>query len=154
MSVSDFIKYPTGKIGKGEFCRACMRYNTRNVTVNAVVIKEEKVLLVLRNNEPEKGKWCLPGGYLGWDETVEECCLRELKEETVLAGKVVRWLGERSDLSAGDGRQNVDLFYLVEVSEGEFEPDGEIERVEWFGLDSLPEMAFDHGRLIGDYLKK
>lgn len=67
---------------------------------------------------------------------------------------MVRWLGERSDLSAGDGRQNMDLFYLVEVSEGEFEQDGEIERVEWFGLDSLPEMAFDHGRMIGDYKNK
>ena len=65
----EFVRYPNGKIGKGEWCDVCKRYNTRRVTVTTIGIKEEKVLMALRARNPEKDKWSLPGGYLDWDET-------------------------------------------------------------------------------------
>jgi 8-oxo-dGTP diphosphatase len=143
--IKDGVRWPVGKIGKGEWCECCARYNARNVTCNAVVVRDDKLLLVLRDTEPQKGSWCLPGGYLDWDETTEEAVVRELEEEAGLKGEVVKLLGVRSDLSAGDGRQNVDLFYLVEA-EGEVSGgDDEVAKVEWFSWDELPEkLAFEH----------
>ena len=53
------------------------------VTADCVVITQEedaKVLLVQRGNEPYKGCWALPGGFMEMDETTEQCAIRELQE--------------------------------------------------------------------------
>lgn len=54
------------------------------VTVDAVVVQSGHVLLVERRAQPGKGLWALPGGFLRGDETLEEACIRELREETRL----------------------------------------------------------------------
>jgi 8-oxo-dGTP diphosphatase len=51
------------------------------VGVGAVVIEDDKVLLVRRGQEPLKGKWSLPGGVLELGETLEQGVIRELHEE-------------------------------------------------------------------------
>ncbi len=154
MSKSDFLSYPTGKIGKGEFCEECKRYNARHVTVEGVVVREGKILLIRREMEPEAGKWALPGGYLDWDETLEEGVLRELNEETGLEGKVMGLIGVYSKLDRSkDGRQNVGHAFEVEA-DGEAITGDEVVEVKWFGFSELPELiAFDHQEIIEDYLK-
>lgn len=54
------------------------------VTVDAVVIQSGHVLLIKRRSEPGKGLWALPGGFLnaGTDRSIEDACIRELREET------------------------------------------------------------------------
>ena len=54
------------------------------VTVDAVVIQSGHVLLIKRKSEPGKGLWALPGGFLnaGTDRSIEDACIRELREET------------------------------------------------------------------------
>lgn len=52
------------------------------VTTDAVVIQSGHVLMVQRRSEPGKGLWALPGGFLNQNETLKECVLRELVEET------------------------------------------------------------------------
>jgi bifunctional NMN adenylyltransferase/nudix hydrolase len=54
------------------------------VTVDAVIVHSGHVLLVRRRAEPGKGLWALPGGFVDQSETIEQACLRELKEETRL----------------------------------------------------------------------
>jgi len=147
VSKSDFLSYPTGKIGKGEFCEECKRYNARHVTVEGVVVREEKILLIKREMEPEADKWALPGGYLDWEETLEEGVLREINEETGLEGKV------RGLIRSKDGRQNVGHAFEVEA-DGEAIAGDEVVEVKWFGFSELPELiAFDHREIIEDYLK-
>ncbi|MBR4837718.1 MAG: NUDIX hydrolase [Bacteroidales bacterium] len=55
------------------------------VTADCVVITKEnepQVLLIQRGNEPFKGCWAFPGGFMNMDETTEQCAVRELEEET------------------------------------------------------------------------
>ncbi|MBN1391976.1 MAG: NUDIX hydrolase, partial [Sedimentisphaerales bacterium] len=60
------------------------------VAADAVIFKlaggKAKMLLVKRKNEPFKGKWCIPGGFVNIDEELEDASARELKEETGLSG--------------------------------------------------------------------
>lgn len=55
------------------------------VGVGAFIIDEnEKLLLILRNTNPERMHWSIPGGKVEWMETVEDTVVREIKEETNL----------------------------------------------------------------------
>ena len=66
----------------------CYKYPHPAVTTDCVIFGFDgvsiKVLLIQRGIDPFKGKWAIPGGFLGLDETLEECARRELKEETGL----------------------------------------------------------------------
>lgn len=151
----EWKKYPTGKIGKGTICPTCARYNSRDIVCTALVIRDGKVLMVKRAGYPMIGYWGLIGGYLGWDELPEECVVRELKEETGLTGENPRLFGVYGDTNRDkNGRQNVGILYLVDVS-GKEEPLDEVSEVGWFDLDDLPEkIAFDHRMMIEDYKKR
>jgi 8-oxo-dGTP diphosphatase len=55
------------------------------VGIGAVIIKEGKIVLIKRGNEPSKGKWSIPGGHVELGENLKEAVIRETKEETCLA---------------------------------------------------------------------
>ncbi len=54
------------------------------VGIGAVIIKEGKIALIKRGNEPSKGKWSIPGGLIELGENLEAAVIRETKEETCL----------------------------------------------------------------------
>ena len=54
-----------------EQCPNCGRYANRGVSIDAVIIKDNHILLIQRGVEPNKGYWGTPGGYVGWDESTE-----------------------------------------------------------------------------------
>ena len=63
------------------------KYPRPAVTADCIVITKEaepKVLLIERGDEPFKGCWAFPGGFMNMDETTEQCAIRELEEETGL----------------------------------------------------------------------
>lgn len=156
MSIHDeFVKYPTGKIPKGNWCDGCKRFNVRNVTCTGIGIKDNKILLVLRKKDPQAGWWALPGGYLNWDETVEECVEREYREETGFKVRTNGLVGVYSSPERDlDGRQNVDCCFVMKVGEHVSKADDEIIELRWFDLDQLPDkIAFDHRKMIEDYVK-
>lgn len=126
----------------------------RHVTINALVVKDGKVLLGKRGTynggEPllEAGKWALIGGFLSRDETVEQALKREIKEESGWEVDNLRLLHikDNPDRPAED-RQNVEFVYIVDAINKTSESDEEVSRLEWFSLDSIPpkeEIAFDH----------
>ena len=71
----------------------CYKYTRPALTTDQVIFGfgegEFRVLLIRRGNEPFKGKWALPGGFMDMDEDAETCARRELEEETGL--KVVNF---------------------------------------------------------------
>jgi len=54
------------------------------IGVGAVIIKDGKILLEKRKNDPGKGKWSIPGGLVELGESVEQTVMREVEEETGL----------------------------------------------------------------------
>lgn len=149
----DWFNYPTGKIPPATFCNCCARYNSRYTTASVLLVVDGKILLVKRTEEPDKDQWDIPGGYLGWDETLEQGAVRELAEETgaQVAPEDVRLLVVRSDPNWDPlGKQNVDHYYLATSYAGELTGgDAEVSEVTWFELSALPEqIAFDQRWII------
>lgn len=132
----------------------CYKYPRPAVTTDCVVFNstpdDAKLLLVKRANEPFKGKWALPGGFLEENETLEECAARELEEETGL--KDVE-LSQFEAFSAVDRDPRGRTISVVYVGKVELEEDGlragdDAKEAAWFPVDKLPELAFDHREIV------
>ena len=154
----DWLQHPVGKIGKSEYCDVCGRFNSRTLAANALVIDGTKVLLVQRGEKPYKGWWDIPGGYLGWDETVEDCASRELHEETglIVDPMDLDFFSVFSDPNNKANNQVVDLYFITRKFSGEIIFDSqEIVAAEWFNLNELPDsVAFDHLFVLEKLQKK
>jgi 8-oxo-dGTP diphosphatase len=131
----------------------------RHVTVDCIVIIENKILLVRRSTDSlvEPGKYALPGGYLDRDETPTEGAIRELLEETGYQARqatLFRIVG--SPNRPGDDRQAIDFVFTVEEVQQVGEADNEVTEVSWFELTNLPDLnniAFDHYESIQRYME-
>ncbi len=118
---------------------------------------ENKILLIKRDTVPFKGYWALPGGRMDPGETIEQTCVREVKEETGLDVVIVRKVGEYHEPGIEDDIE-YDYYptcFLVKVVGGEAKKqDSEIKDMQLFNLTDLPNpLAFKHQEMIDDYLK-
>ena len=148
----EWVKYPTGKISKGAWCDSCKRYNVRNSTADVMAVRDGKILMIQRGQDPQMGCWALPAGYVGGDETLEQAAARELKEEVGLVADSLELLGVYSDPKRDlDGRQNIAHVFVAKVSGDVARNEEEVGKIQWFDLDKLPEkIAFDHRKMIED----
>ena len=111
-------------------------------SIAAILVRDGRVLLVKRNIEPGLGLWCLPGGFIEEDETVEQAVIREVREETGLSchPRVLR--DAHSMRSAVYGNILV-LCYEADILDGELKAGGDAEEARFFSWNQLPEIAFD-----------
>ena len=109
---------------------------------SAVLIEQDgRVLLVRRANEPFRGLWTLPAGFVNGGEDPAEAGARECLEETGLNVRVTHVL----DVIAGrEHERGADfiIVYHAEVISGELAPADDSDAVEWFARDALPPLAF------------
>jgi 8-oxo-dGTP diphosphatase len=132
-------------------CSKCHRYYNRNLTIDALIIRNGKILLVKRKKEPFSNYWALPGGYVDWNETVEKAVLREVKEETGLDGKIGKLVGIYSE-PRRHPLQLIAIAYQVDFT-GRTKSGSDVSECKFFPLTSLPNcLAFDHKKIIADYL--
>lgn len=124
-------------------------------TVDAVVFGIEagtlKVLLIERGEEPFKGKWALPGGHVNMDETLEQSVLRELREETGVDLPFMEQLATFGDPDRDPRGRVISTAYLVlaRMDELKVEAGDDAAKAQWFPVDELPSLAFDHDKIIG-----
>lgn len=108
----------------------------------AVLIEQDgRVLLVRRNNEPFRGLWTLPAGFVNGGEDPAEAAARECLEETGLSVHVTRVLDIISGREHNRGADFV-IVYLAEVISGELVPADDADAADWFARNDLPPLAF------------
>lgn len=132
-----------------------MKLTKTEVTTDLVVKRKGtttwEILLIERKNEPYKGSWALPGGFVETHEKVLTGACRELEEETgvKLQEEQLRFIGY-FDTPDRDPRGRLISFAFeawvevdVQVKAGD-----DAGKAQWFLLDDLPEMAFDHKQIV------
>jgi len=117
-------------------------YSRMNTRIQAIVVRGQRILMA-KQRLKKREYWCLPGGGMEGDETLEEGVLRELKEECNVDGRVLRLTGNLIEASG------VEAFtYLVDI--GDQEPslghDPEVDPsapilvdLQWLALNEVPE---------------
>ena len=131
-------------------CPVCGRHENRVMTVDAVVFDHDRVLLIKRNNDPYKGHWALPGGYMDFNETAQAASHRELREETGLTAVSSEFIG-LFDQPGRHPQQVVSAAFHVTEWRGTVQAGDDAGEAAWFPCDSLPApLAFDHEAIISD----
>lgn len=125
--------------------------DVRPLAADAVVVIDDEVLLLKRDHEPYEGTWVLPGGLVEPDETAREACLRETAEEVGLDVRLVSEVG-RYDEPGRDPRDIVSVAFRCVPADpsDDPEPREEAREVATFAPETLPEMGFDHERIVRD----
>lgn len=130
------------------------------VTVDAVVLRKTgtntEVLLIKRGHYPYEGMWALPGGFVDMEETLEEAVGRELQEETGLTGIMLKQLHAFSDIHRDPRGRNISIIFWGIASADNSSVEGGDDAIDarWFAIDQLPELAFDHSKVIEMAIKK
>lgn len=136
------------------------KYSKLSVAVDIIVFTiqndELKVLLVKRKFPPFKGKWAIPGGFVREKENLEESAKRELEEETGVAGEYLEQLYTFGDIGRDPrGRViSVSYFALINSEKVKLRPETDVSDAGWFSINPLPELAFDHDKILKYALKR
>jgi len=131
-----------------------MHYKSPKLTVDGLILKDKKVLLIKRKNYPFKGKWALPGGFVEYNEKTEDTAIREIFEETGLKTKINSLVGVYSDPNRDPRGHTVSVIYLLEICGGKLKGSDDASDAKFFDLNHLPKLAFDHNKIIKDALRK
>jgi 8-oxo-dGTP diphosphatase len=127
------------------------RIVTPFLAVDAVILYAGGIVLIKRENPPFAGCYALPGGFVEVGETVEAAAARESREETGLAIELLGLVGIYSN-PARDPRGHVVSAAFLARGSGELSAGSDARAAQVFPLTSLPPLAFDHDRIIGDAL--
>lgn len=136
-----------------------MRTSKIFVTVDAVIFREKadgnELLLIRRKNDPFKGKWALPGGFVDEGEDLADAAKRELQEETGLVVEGLQQLGAFGKPGRDPRQHTVSVAYTGFATEdAEAVGADDADEAKWFLVSSLPELAFDHSDIIKLALEK
>lgn len=119
-------------------------------TVDIIIEMDDEILLIERKNPPFG--WALPGGFVDYGESYENAAIREAAEETGLKVNGLRQFHTYSD-PGRDPRQHTASTVFIGQAGGTPVAGDDAGKVGRFREDSLPELAFDHGKILRDYFK-
>lgn len=131
----------------------CYDYPRPAVTADIIIFRksndEQYVLLIERKHLPFEGMWALPGGFLEMDETLEAAALRELQEETGITGVELKQFHTFSKVNR-DPRHRTITTVFIGFTDDTVSPvaGDDAAKAQWFSMDNLPPLAFDHGEVM------
>lgn len=130
-----------------------MNYKSPKLTVDGIVLKDGKILLIKRKNQPFENMWALPGGFVDYGEKTENAVIREMLEETGLKTEINHLVGVYSDPNRDPRGHTVSVVYLLNVCTGELKGGDDALEAKFFDLNNLPDLSFDHKYIIKDALE-
>ncbi len=128
-----------------------------SITADIVLFKydefmREHILLIKRANDPYKGRYALPGGFLNMDETSVQTAIRELKEETGIDvdPKDIKLFHIYDEIDR-DPRERVITHAFVGILRSTKIPiaGDDAASAVWIPSDEVPLLAFDHTKIVG-----
>ena len=133
-------------------CPACAFVFWQNPAVGVAVIlideSAHRVLLGRRARGPWRGEWCIPCGYVEYDEDVRAAARREFREETGLEVELGEVFAVHSNFHAPE-MHTVGVWFRAASATGEPRAADDLDRLELFALDALPaEIAFPTDRIV------
>lgn len=138
------------------------KYPHPAVTADCIVIAPDEdrrpcLLLIERKNDPCRGQWAFPGGFMNIDETAEQAAKRELEEETGICidESELCQVGAYTAVDRDPRERVITIAYralLPRIAEARGCDDAA--RAQWFRLDQLPPLAFDHSKILEDALRQ
>ncbi len=130
---------------------------THEITVDTVILTikndELKVLLVKRENEPFKGKWAIPGGYVRMSEDLDAAAMRVLKEKTNVDNIYLEQLYTFGDPLRHPVSRVITCAYFALIRADDVDVIS-ADNVAWHKVNDLPALAFDHKEIIQYSLKR
>lgn len=133
------------------------RWPRASVTADAVLFAEKDsqkyVLLIQRGNDPYKGYWAFPGGFLNMDETVARCAERELEEETGIVLTGMQLVGIYSDVERDPRGRVITAAYAAMTTMPEATAADDAVAAKWWPINALPNLAFDHDKILADAMR-
>ncbi len=121
-----------------------------DIVLFADVDEEPHILLIRRRNEPFRGDWALPGGFLDEGETLRACAERELQEETGVSGVCLTQFHCYGDPGRDPRGWSLSIAFWGEAKGDPppIEAADDADEAAWYPLNALPPVAFDHDEII------
>ncbi|MGI6232319.1 MAG: NUDIX domain-containing protein [Prevotella sp.] len=129
------------------------KYPRPAVTADCLVFARKgdtvQLLLVERKNNPYKGCWAFPGGFMNMDETAEDAARRELFEETGIKVGELEQVGAFTAVDRDPRGRVITIAYFTWLDSPVPAVGGDdANQAQWFPIDALPSLAFDHHDIL------
>lgn len=125
-------------------------YRNPTPTVDIIIEIDKQIVLIERKNPPFG--WALPGGFVDYGESYETAALREAQEETGLIVSNLQQFRTYSEPDR-DPRQHTASTVFIGTATGKPQAGDDAGKAELFTKDTLPDLAFDHAKILADYYK-
>jgi ADP-ribose pyrophosphatase YjhB (NUDIX family) len=132
-----------------------VKYSNPTPTVDVILQRGSKVLMIRRKKDPFKGQLALPGGFVNEGETVEDAMKREAMEETSLEVEPIDILGVYSDPRRDPRKHIMTTVFVGIILGGSGKARDDAASIEWIELADIErqQIAFDHATILADYKK-
>lgn len=128
------------------------------VTVDIIVITNEqkpKILLIQRLRDPFKDCWALPGGFVDENENLITAAYRELNEETAIEQiSLIQFKTFGAPGRDPRGHTVSVIHWGVVAPQIPFTAGDDAASAQWFELNQLPKLAFDHGKIVEEFISE
>ncbi len=136
------------------------KFEKPSVTVDIVIFtiknNDLKILLVKRNMPPFKNKWALPGGFVRIKEDLQEAAKRELEEETGVKDVYLEQLYTFGNPKRDPRGRVITIAYMALINSKniKLKATTDVSDARWFSVKEIPELAFDHHKILNYSLKR